>query len=149
VIGTALGLRLLGLDILPDAEGGRGHTHFAPLGAWFQPDPGRLSRRERDAVERVLTTFAAGFASEERLGEADPDGSGYDIDQALREWLAYLEPARERRADLAREFYSRAARELDRPERWQAVETLAAALLERSRLSAEEALAIIAGEAKP
>ena len=143
MVGTALGLRLLSLDILPDGDGGRGHTQFAPLGPWFQPEAGRLSARDRDAVERVLTAFAAGYAAEERLGAADPEGSGFDADVALREWLAYLEPDRERRPELAREFYWRAAAALEEPGRWQAVEKLAAELLAKISLTADEAAAII------
>ena len=145
MVGAALGLRLLSLDILADAEGGRGHTNFAPLGDWFQPGSGRLSARERDAVERVLTAFAAGYAAEERLGGADPEGSGFDLDAALREWLNYLEPDPARRPGRTQEFYERAAAELAVPGRWQAVENLAAALLAKLSLTASEALDAIAG----
>ncbi|HKT83615.1 MAG TPA: hypothetical protein VJQ84_07235, partial [Solirubrobacterales bacterium] len=66
VVGTRLGLDVLGTDVDRDGEGGRGHTHFASPGAWFQPRPGRLTTRERDFVERVVTTFMAGFAAEVR-----------------------------------------------------------------------------------
>lgn len=147
VVGTHLGLEVLDADIERDDEGGRGHTHFVPPGRWFRPEPGRLTERERDLVERVVTTFMAGFAAEERLGSADPEGSGYDVDQTLREWLHYLEPEPARRPRLADGFFAAARAELARPGAWEAVTAVAEALLRERRLDGEAArrLATIGG----
>jgi hypothetical protein len=117
-------LEVLGVDIERDGEGGRGHTHFAP------------APRTRDFVERVVTTFLAGFAAESKLGAPDPDGSGFDLDAMEREWLAELEPDPGRREALAEEHYRRARRELEAEGAWAAVERVAAALLQARRLDA-------------
>ena len=149
VVGTRLGLGLLGVDIDRDDDGGRGHTHFAPPGRWFQPEPGRLTRRERDLVERVVITFMAGIAAEDRLGAADPEGSGYDIDLTLREWLRYLEPDPAGRPRLADAFFAKARAELDRPGAWAAVTLVAEALLRERRLDAAGARRLIGDSARP
>jgi len=125
VVGTRLGLQVLGVDIDRDGEGGRGHTHFAP------------AERTRDFVERVVTTFMAGFAAEVKLGAPDPDGSGFDLDATLREWLALLEPDRRRRPALAEEYFQRAQTELEHQGAWPAVEAVAAALLHARRLDGD------------
>ena len=143
VVGMRLGLEVLGTDLDPDGEGGRGHTHFAPPGPWFRPRAGHLKARERDLVERVITTFMAGFAAEVRLGAADPDGSGYDVDRTLREWVAYLEPVAARRPALAQRFLARAVAELEAPGCWRAVEDVAAALLRQGRLSEMQARDVV------
>lgn len=134
VVGTLLGLVVLDADTAPDGQGGRGHTHFAPAGPWFQPGRGELTGRERDFVERVVTTFMAGFAAEVRLGTADPEVSGWDVDLALREWLGHLEPEPSRRPAVAVGFLARAQAMLERPETWAAVERVGDALLEHGRL---------------
>lgn len=142
-VGGRLGLRLLSTDIVPDQEGGNAHTQFAAPEAWFQPKAGALTPRERDLVERVVTTFMAGFGAELRSGGADPDGSGWDVDQTLREWITYLEPDPERRPELAGKFFARAQEELARPDVWRDVEDIAAALLRRRRLDATEVLDLV------
>lgn len=134
VVGTLLGLAVLDADTAADGQGGRGHTHFAPPGPWFQPARGELTWAERDFIERVVTTFMAGFAAEARLGTADPEGSGWDLDLALREWLGHLERDPSRRAEVAAGFLARARALLERPEAWAAVERVGAALLRRGRL---------------
>ena len=128
VVGTRLGLEVLGTDLYRDGEGGRGHTTFAPV-----------TVGDRDQVERVVTTFMAGFAAEVRLGSADPEGSGYDVDLALRDWLGHLEPSPRRRPRLARKFLTRARSELDKPGVWAAVESVASALLSEHRLDGPRA----------
>lgn len=122
MVGTRLGLQVLGVDIDRDAEGGRGHTHFQP------------AERTPAFVERVVTTFMAGFAAEVKLGKPDPDGSGFDFDATLREWLAYLEPEPGRRPALAQDHFRRARRELEQDGVWSKVEAVAAALLQARRL---------------
>ena len=124
VVGSRLGLEVVGVDIDSDAEGGRGHTHFKP------------AERTPEFVERVVTTFMAGFAAEVKLGKPDPDGSGFDFDATLREWLAYLEPDPRRRPALAQEHFRRAQQELDEEGVWPLVEAVAAALLQARRLDA-------------
>jgi hypothetical protein len=131
VVGTLLGLEVLDTDIDRDGEGGRGHTHFAPR------------KRERDFVERVVATFMAGFAAEDRLGAADPEGSGYDMDLLLREWIGYLEPDPARRPAVAEQFFARAAELLSDPKSWQAVEVVAAALLQAGRLDGNQARELV------
>jgi hypothetical protein len=128
VVGRQLGLRLLDADIHPDDEGGRGHTNFAHPGPWFTPERGRLTEDELDFIERVLTTFMAGYAAESRAGHDDPEGSGWDRDASIREWARYLEqPALDRFLERARDLVAR-------PESWSAIETVAAALREKGRL---------------
>jgi hypothetical protein len=144
VIGTLLGLDLLSSDLDRDGQGGRGHTHFAQPGPWFRADSGPLSDREREFVERVVTTFMAGFAAEERAGSADPDGSGWDLDLAVREWIAYLRPdgSRAQAADI---FYERARAMLEAPTAWAAVERVAAALLDAGRVDGPRARSLVSG----
>lgn len=143
VVGTLLGLRVLDADLEPDGQGGNGHTHFEPPGPWFRPAAGRLTERERDFVERVVTTFMAGYAAEERLGGADPEGSGWDVDLALREWLGHLEPDRSLRPAVAEAFRGRAAAALDGPGAWASVERVAAALLVEGRLDGRRAAELV------
>ena len=128
VVGIRLGLEVLDSDIERDGEGGRGHTHFAPADAG-----------DRGQVERVVTTFMAGFAAEIKLGSADPQGSWYDVDLLLREWLAYLEPDPRRRPGLVGLFLARAQSELEAPGVWAAVEAVASALLNDVRLDGPRA----------
>lgn len=125
VVGTRLGLEVLGADIERDGEGGRGHTHFAP------------AERTREFAERVVTTFMAGLAAEVKLGAPDPDGSGFDLDAMMREWLAAIEPDPARRQGLLEEYLRRAQRELGQNGAWAAVEAIAAALLQAGRLDAD------------
>lgn len=134
VVGHLLGLRLLATDVLPDGEGGNGHTHFA--------DPG-VTPPPPEFVERLLTTFMAGFAAESRAGHVDPDGSGYDRDQAVRGWAAFLAPAGPEQDAVLDRALERAAELLDRPGAWVAVEAVAEALATRRRLPGDEADAIV------
>ncbi len=134
VVGHLLGLRLLDTDILRDGEGGNGHTHFA--------DPG-TTKPERDFVERLLTTFMAGFAAESLAGLADPEGSGYDRDQAVRRWAAYLAPSGPEQDRLLEQALQRAGKLLGQPAAWAAVEAVAKALSERKRLSGATAAGIV------
>lgn len=137
VVGRLLGLQLLDVDVHADGEGGRGHTNFAHPGPWFTPERGSLTKSERDFIERVLTTFMAGYAAEERAGPADLEGSGWDRDQSVREWAFYLE-----QPDLDA-FLDRARDLIARPEVWREVEAVAAALEARGRLDADEASAVV------
>ena len=143
VVGHLLGLQLLDTDILTDDEGGRGHTHFAHPGSWFQPGRGVLTEREKDLIERVLTTFLAGLAAESRLGKADPDGSGYDLDQSLREWVSYLARTAEERSAALGGFLERAAAMIERNQVWAAIEAVAASLLEHGHLDGLAAAQIV------
>jgi len=136
VAGRLLGLELIDTDLLPDREGGRGHTHFA--------DPG-VTPPPREFVERLLTIFMAGFAAESRAGHADLDGSGYDRDQAARRWAGLLVgPGSD--ADVSAVLESaleRASALLDRPGAWAAVEAVAGELGRRRRLDAREVAEIL------
>ncbi len=143
VVGHLLGLHLLDTDILPDDDGGRGHTHFAHPGSWFQPERGPLTRRERDLIERVLTTFMAGFAAESRHGDADPEGSGYDLDQSLRDWAGYVADTAEGREAALRGFLERATSIVEGSQAWAAIEAVAASLLKEVQLSGAAAAQIV------
>ncbi len=136
VAGHLLGLALTSTDILPDAEGGRGHTNFI--------GPGRMPP-DANYLERLLTTFAAGLAAEARAGPLDLEGSGWDRDQAIRRWAGYLAPPGPEQETLLAHAAARASRLLESPGAWRAVEAVAAALLERTQLTAEEAAGIVDG----
>jgi hypothetical protein len=142
------GLKLLDVDLEPDGEGGHGHTNFAPPGPWFSPRPGAALPAERAFIDRVLTTFMAGFAAESRSGHEDPEGSGYDRDQSIREWLAYLTPDPATRDSLLAGYLEQARRLVDRPESWRAIDAVAERLLAKGRLSGEEAAAVAAAALK-
>jgi hypothetical protein len=144
VVGHLEGLPALDSDVFPDGEGGRGHTHFASPGAWFRPEPGALTAAERDLIERVLTTFMAGFAAESRYGQDDPAGSGYDIDQAARTWVGYIADTPQEREAALHGYLERAEALLARSEAWAAVEAVAAALLDQGRVDGATAAQIIA-----
>jgi hypothetical protein len=139
-----LGLELLDVDLDPDRDGGRGHTNFAQPGAWFAPRPGALTPGEKDFVDRVLTTFMAGFAAESRWGHEDPEGSGYDRDQSARDWLRYLSADPRARDQLLASYLERAKELISRPECWRAVQAVADALRREGRLSGREATQIAA-----
>lgn len=132
VVGTRLGLTVLDSDIDGDDDGGHGHTHFAAV-----------DRRDREVVGRVVTTFMAGSAAEVKLGFTSEDGSGFDFDAALREWLGYLEPNPARRPALARTHFAIAEAELEQPGVWDSVQAVAAALLSRRRLDGSEARSLV------
>lgn len=143
VVGRLMGLPALDSDLLRDDDGGNGHTHFAYPRPWFQPRPGALTPAERDFVERLLTTFMAGFAAESRFGHHDPEGSGYDVDQAARQWVGYVASNQADREAALHGYVERAEALLARPEVWQAVEAVASALLERQRIEGATAAAIV------
>ena len=145
VVGHLLGLQLLDTDLWTDSEGGRGHTHFAHPGSWFQPLRGTLSAREHDLIERVLTTFMAGLAAESRFGHEDPDGSGYDVDQSMREWVSFIADTTEERSAALDRFLDRAATMVERPQVWGAIEAVASSLLERPQLEGFAAAQIVVG----
>lgn len=145
VIGKALGLEVLSADVLRDGEGGRGHTHFAPPGPWFRPKRGSLSERERDLIERVLTTFMAGFAAESRAGGTDEEGSGYDRDLALREWVSHLADDPGEAFALLQAFHERAVTLLDDPATWRRVERVAGELRSRAHLTGAELESLLGG----
>ena len=137
VVGRLLGLQLLDVDVHPDAEGGRGHTNFAHPGPWFTPQRGSLTKAERDFIERVLTTFMAGYAAEERAGHADLEGSGWDRDSSVREWALYLDhPELDAFLERARDLVAG-------PENWRAIEALATALEQKGKLDAREAADVL------
>lgn len=143
MVGTLLGLRLMDVDIERDADGGNGHTNFAP------PSPREAATPE--FVERVVTTFLAGFVAEARfVGERSWDGSGWDVDMLLRDWLRRLSPdERVRRRHLER-LLSRAEKLLDNEPTWQMVESVAQALAEKRHLTVAEveSLLISAGPSR-
>ena len=94
-------------------------------------------------VQRLKVQFAQTGGTigdaEIKLGSADPQGSWYDVDLLLREWLAYLEPDPRRRPGLVGLFLARAQSELEAPGVWAAVEAVASALLNDVRLDGPRA----------
>jgi hypothetical protein len=134
VAGHRLGLDLVDVDIAPDDEGGRGHTNFA-----------RPEKVDRFFAQRVLTTFLAGIAAESLAGAVDPDGIGYDVDQAAREWAALVADDRKQREKLLDEHLELARELLRPPEVWRQVEAVANALLRHGRLDRGAAVSLLAG----
>jgi hypothetical protein len=149
VVGLKMGLDLLATDILSDGAGGRGHTRFARPGSWFNPDRRGLTARELDVVDRVLVTFLAGFAAESRIGAADPDGSGYDVDEAVRDWIGLLTTGDAERQAALDSYLDRANSELERPGTWPEVERVARRLLGEQRLAGATVRALIGVAAGP
>lgn len=132
VVGHRLGLPLIDVDVLPDAEGGNGHTNFQPP-AWFRPGPAP-DERHRRFVEALVVTFLAGSHAEARhAGFHNRRGAAYDLDSVAREWLHRLPGA-----DLAA-LHAEAGRLVEAG--WPAIEHVAQALLKAGRLSAAEVLA--------
>jgi hypothetical protein len=142
VIGDRLGLDLASVDVLPDHEGGNGHTVFNTPD-WFRPSAiragGPIGERDRDLIEAVVKTFLAGSVAESRVaGFRDWVAAGFDLDAVAREWLGLLVPPDQLEARL--EALNAEAEELvDAPASRAAIERLAHALLEHQRLTAEEA----------
>lgn len=143
VVGLRKGLDLLATDILPDGTGGRGHTRFARPGSWFNPRRGNLNARELDMVDRVLVTFLAGLAAESRVGTADPEGSGYDLDEAVRRWIALLAKDEAERQAAFDAYLDRAVAELNAPGAWSEVDTVARRLLNEQSLDGARVRALI------
>jgi hypothetical protein len=140
VVGHRLGLELVDVDVEEDAEGGYGHTNFKPP-TWFARD-GPLDDRSRTFIEAVATTFLAGTVAEaRRAGFENWEAAGFDLDSVVQDWLLLLFPATEIQARL-HSYGAAAARLVDEPENWLAIEKLAHALLKRRRLGAAEALAV-------
>jgi hypothetical protein len=139
VVGHSLGLDLVDVDTLGDGEGGHGHTNFKPP-PWFRKDP-PLDERSRAFAEAVATTFLAGTVAEARRAGFDNWGeAGFDLDSVVRDWILLLVPAAEV-VDRLRQYGVAAARLVDEPANWAAIEKLARVLLERRRLTGAEALA--------
>ena len=132
VVGHRLGIDLASADILPDGQGGNGHTVFN-VRPGFRDHP--------DYIESVVVTFLAGPVAEARVaGFRNPEGAGYDLDAIAREWLRLLAP-RDQRAARLRELTKRA--EVLVTENWPQIETVAQALLRRQSLDREDALSLI------
>jgi hypothetical protein len=138
-IGHRLHLKLVDVDILKDGEGGYGHTNFETP-SWFQRGA-LLDDRQRAFVEAVATTFLAGTVAEaRRAGFENWEAAGFDLDSVVRDWLLLLFSASEAGSKV-RAFGEVAARLVDDPANWEAIEKLARSLLKRRRLTAAEALA--------
>jgi hypothetical protein len=139
VVGHWLGLELVDVDTLGDGEGGHGHTNFKPP-RWLRREV-PLDERSRAFAEAVATTFLAGTVAEARRAGFDKwSEAGFDLDSVVQDWLLLLVPAAEV-GDRLREFGSAAARLVDDPANWAAIEKLARVLVRRRRLSGSEALA--------
>jgi hypothetical protein len=139
VVGHALGLELVDVDIEADGEGGFGHTNFKRP-AWFRRDP-PLDQRARTFVEAVATTFLAGTVAEaRRAGFENWESAGFDLDAVAREWLLLMVPAAEVE-DRLRTFGARATALVNDPSNWAAIEKLAQTLFLQRRLLAAKALA--------
>jgi hypothetical protein len=142
VIGHRLGLELASVDVLPDHEGGNGHTVFNTP-KWFRPSAiragGPIGERDRDLIEAVVKTFLAGSVAEARVsGFRNWAAAGFDLDAVAREWLGLLVPPDQLEARLET-LNAEAEALVAAPENWAAIERLAQALLERQRLTGEEA----------
>jgi hypothetical protein len=154
-VGDRLGLRLQAIDVDTDTAGGLGHTTFEPAGHWFDADRGvspedPTGARHREFVDRIVTTLLAGLAAESRYtGQDRREGAGFDLLEAVRDWVAISYSSPEERRAAMRKLHARAGRLIQLPEIWAAVERLANGLLERRRLSGEEALALLAHPASP
>ncbi|MEA2682647.1 MAG: hypothetical protein QOK05_975 [Chloroflexota bacterium] len=144
MVGTALGLNVLGMDILPDGDGGRGHTRFAPPWPGFSPRTGQVSETEREMVRRFAVTFMAGFAAETRLGRPSTAGSGYDERDVLDRWIALLADDESQQRSLAGEYLVRAGALLAESGRWNAVVAVAERLLQVGSVEGTEVRALIA-----
>lgn len=132
VVGHRLGVDLASADILPDGDGGNGHTVF-------NVRPG--FREEPDYIEAVVVTFLAGPVAEARVAGFDnAEGSGYDLEAVAREWLRLLVPPARHGERLAA---LRARAEELVAESWVQIEAVARALLERGRLNRAEALQLV------
>jgi hypothetical protein len=137
VVGHRVGLELVDVDIASDGQGGHGHTNFKPP-SWFNRD-GPLDERKRAFVEAVVTTFLAGSVAEaRRAGFENWEAAGFDLDSVVRDWLLLLFPA-SGVEDRVRAYGEMAARLVDDPANWKAIEELARLLLKRRRLTANEA----------
>jgi hypothetical protein len=138
VVGNRLGLTLVDVDVLEDAEGGHGHTNFETP-SWFRRDD-PLDDRKRKFVEAVATTFLAGTVAEaRRAGFENWEAAGFDLDSVVKEWLLLLFPAPEI-ADRLKAYGAVATGLVDDPANWRAIEKLARPLLKRHRLTGAEAL---------
>lgn len=147
VVGVALGLVLLAIDVEPDELGGRGHTSFEPAGPWFEEagDSSRaaagseLAGRRAKFIERVVTTYLAGYAAESKQNGRDAlDSAGFDFREAVMDWLNLELLNDEERTVRLATLRDRAKALVERHENWQAIEALAAELLRRRRLSGQE-----------
>ena len=138
MVGHALGLELVDVDIEADDEGGCGHTNFKRP-AWFRRD-GPLDERSRSFIEAVATTFLAGTVAESsRAGFENWEAAGFVLDAVVREWLLLVAPT-----DVEDRLHScgaRAATLVNDPANWAAIGELAQTLFLRRRLTAAEALA--------
>jgi hypothetical protein len=142
VIGGRLGLELAAVDVLPDHDGGNGHTVFNTP-KWFRPSAIRAGRpiaeRDRELIEAVVKTFLAGSVAEARVsGFRNWAAAGFDLDAVAREWLALLVAPDQLEARLEA-LNADAEALVGAPANWAAIQLLAQALLERKRLTAAEA----------
>lgn len=145
VVGHRLGLELVDVDVVPDSEGGYGHTNFRAPG-WFRRQR-PMDDRHRRFVEAVVTTFVAGSAAEARLsGFVNAEAGSFDLDAVAREWVLYLVPS-SRAEERLKELGATVAAMVSDPANWAAIELVAETLLKQKRLSASEALGLAASAA--
>lgn len=136
MVGYLLDLNLIDADILPDHEGGNGHTNFEPATV--------AQSRSRDFVERVVTTFLAGFAAEARhAGQEDLEGAGWDLDVSVREWASKVAYSARDRAALVERLAARAEELVSTPANWKAIALVARTLVQHTRIDHEQALLLL------
>jgi hypothetical protein len=141
-MGCVLGRPPVSVDILPDAAGNAGHTHFPKdvpecMKSWFDDSP-----QKRQYLEvRILTTLA-GTAAHNILEPNRPQDSGDYMDEnqareMVRDHMSW---------DDAREAYIEQLKKKAQQslvKYWGAVEAVAAALLQHDRLTNVEVTAIV------
>jgi hypothetical protein len=129
------------VSIVPDEEGGSlGHCAHPGL-AKFSPDVDDGPRALRTA-ERQLLVLLAGLAAESKFAGRNYWRGAHEDLRAAHNVASYFEPG-DAEALFVRLQLARARRLVGRPDAWDLVQRLAAALLERRTMSGREVRALL------